>query len=126
MNIPKNLLYTKSHEWVEMTGDNTAKTGLTEYATTQLGELVFINLPEAGDSVSAGETYADVESVKAVSDVMSAVSGDVTAINEELLDSPGSINQDPYAVWLIEIGNISEKNELLTAEQYEALLAEEA
>jgi len=109
-----------------MTGDNTAKTGLTEYATTQLGELVFINLPEAGDSVSAGETYADVESVKAVSDVMSAVSGDVTAINEELLDSPGSINQDPYAAWLIEIGNISEKNELLTAEQYEALLAEEA
>lgn len=125
MNIPKNLLYTKSHEWVELSGE-TAKTGLTEYATTQLGELVFINLPETGDSVSAGETFADVESVKAVSDVMSAVSGEVTAINEELLDSPGSINQAPYEAWLVEIGNVSDKIELLTAEEYEKLLAEEA
>ncbi len=126
MNIPKNLMYTKSHEWVELVNDTTVKTGLTEYATTQLGELVFINLPEVGDSVSADENFADVESVKAVSDVICPATGEVTAVNEELLDSPGSINQAPYEAWLVEISNVSEKRELLTAEEYEKLLAEEA
>ena len=94
MNIPKNLLYTKTHEWVEEDGD-TMKVGLTEHATEQLGDLVFINLPEVGDSVEAEGEFGDVESVKAVSAVLSPATGEVTAVNETALDSPEAVNADP-------------------------------
>jgi len=124
MNIPKELLYSKSHEWVKLEGDK-AKIGLTDYAQNALGDLVFVNMPQEGDSVTMQEAFADVESVKAVSDVFSPVTATVCAINEELLDHPELINQTPYDAWFIEVEGISEKEELLTPEQYEALLKEE-
>lgn len=126
MSVPTNLLYTNSHEWVEIINETTIRTGLTAYATEQLGELVFINLPEVGDSVTAEEAFSDVESVKAVSDFISPATGEVTAINEQLLDEPGVVNQSPYETWFAEIGNVAAKRELLTAAEYEKLLAEEA
>lgn len=124
MNVPKELMYTKSHEWVKMEGDTTAIVGLTDYAQNALGDLVFVNLPEAGDEVTAGESFSDVESVKAVSDVLSPVSGVVEEINENLLDSPESVNQSPYDAWFVKVGSISGQEELMDAEAYEAYVAE--
>ena len=124
MNIPENLLYTKSHEWVAIDGD-TAKVGLTDHAQDALGDLVFVNLPEVGDEVTAGEAMGDVESVKAVSDINSPVTGAVKAVNEALLDTPEAINADPYGAWLVEVESITDKEELLDAAAYAALCAEE-
>ena len=125
MKNPTALLYTKSHEWVKKLDDGTVKVGLTDYAQHELGDLVFINLPQEGDEVSVGETFGDVESVKAVSDVYSPVSGTVTAINEELLDHPELVNKEAYEAWFIQVGEISQEEELLSAEAYEELLAKE-
>ena len=125
MKNPTDLLYTKSHEWVKKLDDGTVKVGLTDYAQHELGDLVFINLPQEGDEVSVGETFGDVESVKAVSDVYSPVSGTVTAINEELLDHPEKINEAPYEAWLIEVNEITEREELLDAAGYETFVTEE-
>ncbi|MGN8713864.1 glycine cleavage system protein GcvH [Hornefia butyriciproducens] len=122
------LLYSKSHEWVNMIDDTTATVGLTDYAQSELGELVFVNLPEEGDDVEAGTPFADVESVKAVSDVYSPVTGTVAEINEELLDAPGNINEEPYEAWMIRVENISDKEELMdeTAyKEYVSTLSEE-
>ncbi|MDO4321488.1 MAG: glycine cleavage system protein GcvH [Lachnospiraceae bacterium] len=118
MNHPTELKYSKSHEWVKFLEDGTALIGLTDYAQDALGDLVFVNLPETGDEVTAGEAFADVESVKAVSDVFSPVSGTVAEINEELLDAPERMNEDPYGAWLIRVENITDKEELLDAEAY--------
>ena len=123
-NTPAELKYTKSHEWVKEEGDIVV-VGLTDFAQEALGGLVFVNLPEVGDEVEVGESFADVESVKAVSDVFSPVTGVVTEINEELLDSPEFINDDPYGAWLIKVGEITEKEELLDAAAYDAVCAEE-
>lgn len=125
MNYPEHLLYSKSHEWVEFTSENTARVGLTDFAQDQLGSLVFVNLPEVGDSVTVGEALGDVESVKAVSDVYSPLSGTVSAVNEELLDTPEAINQDPYGAWLVEVEEITDRDALLSAEEYEAFCQEE-
>ncbi|WP_195985696.1 glycine cleavage system protein GcvH [Clostridium sp. D33t1_170424_F3] len=125
MNIPENLLYLDSHEWVEKTGDTTARIGLTDFAQDQLGDLVFVNLPEEGDSVAVGESFADVESVKAVSDIYSPVTGTVAAINADLLDAPEAINQDPYGAWFIEVADITEYGELMDAEAYQAFCEEQ-
>ncbi|MBR5486148.1 MAG: glycine cleavage system protein GcvH [Oscillospiraceae bacterium] len=125
MNTPKELMYTKDHEWVKFIDDTTVVMGITDYAQHALGDLVFVNLPEVGDGCTAGEPVADVESVKAVSDVFCPVTGTVSKINEELLDAPEKINEDPYAAWMCEISDVTDKEELLTAEQYEALVAEE-
>ena len=116
MNHPEELKYSKSHEWVKFLDDTTVLIGLTDYAQDALGDLVFVNLPEAGDEVTAGEAFADVESVKAVSDVFSPVTGTVAEINEELLDAPEQMNEDPYGAWLIKVENITAKDELLSAE----------
>ena len=126
MNNPTNLLYAKSHEWVQDMGDGTFRIGLTDYAQNELGDLVFVNLPQEDDEVAAGEAFGDVESVKAVSDVFSPVSGVVCAINEELLDHPEMINQDAYDAWMIQVKEVSDKEELLDAAAYEAFLSEEA
>ena len=123
---PKNLMYSKSHEWVEFTGETTAKVGLSDFAQKSLGGLVFINLPEEGDALSAGESFGDVESVKAVSDVISPLSGTVAAINEELLDAPEKINEAPYDSWLVEVSGITSREELLDAAEYEAFCSENA
>lgn len=125
MNHPTELKYSKSHEWVKFQEDGTALVGLTDYAQDALGDLVFVNLPEAGDEVTAGEAFADVESVKAVSDVFSPVSGTVAAVNEELLDAPEQMNEDPYGAWLIRVENVTEQEELLDADAYIAFCESE-
>lgn len=124
MELREELLYSKSHEWVRLEGD-TAVIGLTDYAQSELGDLVFVNLPEADDEITLGETFADVESVKAVSDVYAPVSGIVSEINEELLDAPESINEAPYDAWFIKVKDITEKEELLSAEEYQAFVESE-
>jgi glycine cleavage system H protein len=121
----KNLLFTKTHEWVQFLDETTAKVGLTDYAQKELGDLVFVNLPEEGDEVAVEEGFADVESVKAVSNVYSPVTGTVKAINEALLDQPELINTNPYEAWFVEVENISEREELLTEEEYEQFIQEE-
>lgn len=125
MNYPKELLYSASHEWVQKLDDTTAKVGLTDFAQHSLGDLVFVNLPEVGDDVACEETFCDVESVKAVSDVYCPVTGKVAAVNEELLDAPQKINEDPYGAWLAEISDISAFGELMDAAAYEAFCAKE-
>lgn len=123
MKIPENLYYTKSHEWVNIQDDTTAKVGLSDYAQDQLGDLVFVNLPEEGDEVTAGEVFGDVESVKAVSDIYAPVSGTVLSVNEALLDQPELINQDPYEAWFMVVEQITDKVELMDAKEYEAYIA---
>lgn len=120
MNYPENLKYTKSHEWIRMEDDGTAYVGLSDYAQNALGDLVYVNLPEEGDSVEAGETFADVESVKAVSDVYSPVTATVEQVNEDLLDAPETINQAPYEAWFIKVSHITDQEELMDANAYEA------
>lgn len=122
MNFPNDLMYTKSHEWIKMQEDGTALVGLSDYAQDALGDLVFVNLPEAGDEVAAGEPFADVESVKAVSDVYSPLTGVVDAINDNLLDTPEAINEAPYDAWFIKVSDITDKEELMDAGAYEAFL----
>ena len=122
MNFPNDLMYTKSHEWIKMQEDGTALVGLSDYAQDALGDLVFVNLPEAGDEVAAGEPFADVESVKAVSDVYSPLTGVGDAINDRLLDTPEAINEAPYDAWFIKVRDITDKEELMDAEAYEAFL----
>ena len=124
MNYPVDLQYSKSHEWVKMEGD-VAVVGISDFAQDSLGDVVFINLPQEGDSVSAGEAFGDVESVKAVSDLVSPLTGTVCAVNEELLDAPENLNSDPYGAWIIKIEGITGQEELLDAAAYEAFCAEE-
>ena len=122
--VKEELEYTKSHEWVEKNGDIYA-IGLTDFAQDSLGDIVFVNLPEEGDGVTAGEPFADIESVKAVSDVFSPVTGIVAAVNEELADSPELVNEDPYGSWLIKVEEVSDIEELLDAKAYEEHCANE-
>ncbi|MBR2806647.1 MAG: glycine cleavage system protein GcvH [Oscillospiraceae bacterium] len=124
MNFPAELKYTKSHEWVAFDGD-VACIGITDYAQEELGDLVFANLPQAGDEVFAGEAFADVESVKAVSDIYSPVTGTVLEINEELLDHPELINEAPYDAWFVKVEGISAQEDLLDADEYAAFVEEE-
>ena len=124
MNIPKELQYTKSHEWL-LVENGVATVGLTDFAQDALGDIVFVNLPQPGDQVSAGEALGDVESVKAVSDVLSPVSGVVAEVNEELLDNPALVNEDPYGAWLVKVEQLTGEEELLDAAAYEAHCAEE-
>ena len=123
-NIPAELKYSKSHEWIKEE-DGLLVIGLTDYAQGALGDIVFINLPEEGDQVTAGESFSDVESVKAVSDVFSPVTGTVAAVNEELLDDPAQVNAAPYEAWLIKVSGVSDTEELLDAEGYQAVVAAE-
>ena len=125
MELKKDALYAKSHEWVVMDGD-TATVGISDYAQSELGDLVFVNLPEPGDEVEAGETFADVESVKAVSDIYSPVSGTVAEINEELLDSPELINENANAAWFMKVEKVTDHTaDLLSPEAYEAFCESE-
>lgn len=125
MNILEELKYTKSHEWVKFEDETTVTIGLTDFAQSELGELVFVNLPEVDDEVTAGEPFADVESVKAVSDVYSPVTGVVTEINEELLDHPELINEAAYDAWFIKVSNVTEQGVLLDPSEYEKACEEE-
>jgi glycine cleavage system H protein len=124
MNFPTELNYSNSHEWTKQE-DGVYVVGISDFAQHALGDVVFINLPAEGDEVTAGEAFGDVESVKAVSDLVSPVSGTVCAVNEELMDSPELLNSDPYGAWIIKVENVSETEDLLSAADYEALCAEE-
>ena len=124
MNFPAELKYSKSHEWVKME-DGVAVVGITDFAQDALGDVVFINLPQEGDSVTAGESLGDVESVKAVSDILCPVSGTVAAVNEDLADAPENLNSDPYGSWIIKVKDVEATEELLDAAAYEAFCATE-
>ena len=124
MNYPAELKYSKSHEWIRYE-DGVAVIGISDFAQDALGDVVFVNLPAVGDEVTAGEAFGDVESVKAVSDLISPVSGVVLEINEELEDSPENLNEDPYGAWIIKVENVTDEEELLNSEAYEALCSEE-
>ncbi len=123
-NVPAELKYTKSHEWVKEE-DGLYVVGLTDFAQDALGDIVFINMPEEGDDVASGESFADVESVKAVSDVFSPVSGTVAEVNEGLIDEPALINQEPYEQWLIKVKDVSDTEDLMDAAAYEEFCATE-
>lgn len=124
MNYPVDLKYSKSHEWIKME-DGAAVVGISDYAQHALGDLVYINLPQVGDSVTAGEPFGDVESVKAVSDLISPVTGTVSAVNSDLEDAPEQLNEDPYGAWIIKVVDLDGEDELLDAAAYEAHCAEE-
>ena len=126
--VVENWLYSKEHEWVEVLGENRVRVAITDFAQNQLGDLVFVEIPQIGDEVTADETMGTVESVKAVSDLFSPVSGKVVEVNGELEDSPEVINSDAYGQgWMIviELSNPDELSELLTAGQYAAFVEEE-
>ena len=125
MIFPKELKYSRTHEWVRFQEDGTAYIGITDYAQDQLGDLVFVNLPSAGDALRAGESFADVESVKAVSDVNAPVSGVVKEVNEALADAPEKMNEAPYEAWFVLAEDITDTDGLMTADEYEAFIAEE-
>ena len=124
MLYPADLKYSKTHEWVDMVS-GIATVGISDFAQDALGDVVFVNLPAVGDEVTAGESFGDVESVKAVSDLICPVTGIVCAVNEELDDSPENLNKDPYGSWIIKVKDITGEEELLDAAAYEAFCAEE-
>ncbi len=124
MNHPAELKYTASHEWIREE-DGLIVVGISDYAQDSLGDIVFVNLPEPGDDVVVGESFADVESVKAVSDIFSPVTGVVAEVNEELADAPELINEDPYKAWLIKVEDPSAWDELLDADAYEKVIEAE-
>lgn len=124
MNYPADLKYSKSHEWVKYE-NGVAIIGISDFAQDALGDVVFVNLPEVGEETTAGEAFGDVESVKAVSDLVSPVSGTVCEVNTELEDAPELLNEDCYGTWIIKVENVTEEEELLDAAAYEAHCAEE-
>ena len=124
MNVPVNLKYTKEHEWIRVEG-NTAFVGITDYAQSELGEIVFVEVETVGETLSEGEVFGTVEAVKTVSDLYLPVDGTILDFNEELEDQPEMVNDDPYGKgWMvkIEIREASQIETLLTAEEYEALI----
>ena len=124
MAVPEELQYTKTHEWVRRE-DDVATVGITEHAQDELGDVVFIELPEKGASFGAGDAFGTVESVKAVSDLYAPVGGEVVEVNEALNDAPEKINEEPYGDgWIIRL-RVSEESDLLSAGDYEKLLEEE-
>jgi glycine cleavage system H protein len=126
MTYPTNYRYTREHEWIELDG-NIGAIGITDYAQNSLGDIVYVDAPKAGDPVTANATFGSVESVKAVSDLYSPVSGTVTAVNEELKTAPDKINENPHGTWIIKVqlANVAEFNALLDAAAYEAFISEE-
>lgn len=118
MNYPENLKYAKTHEYVELLPNGNVRVGISDYAQNELGDLVFVNLPQAGDAVTAGEAFGDLESVKAVADVLSPVTGTVCAVNEALLDAPQSINENAYDAWMIEVEGAELPDDLMDAAAY--------
>ncbi len=126
MACPTHLRYTKEHEWISVEG-TLGTVGITDYAQSTLGDIVFVDLPKVGDPVTANQTFGSVESVKAVSDLYSPISGTVAAINPELATAPDKVNEDAYAAWMIrvELADVAQVSTLLTAAEYEAFIAEE-
>lgn len=124
MNVPKELRYSQEHEWARVEG-NTVRIGITDFAQSELGDIVFVELPEVGAQLTANEPFGSVESVKTVSELYAPISGKVVAVNEELNDNPEYVNESPYdKAWMIVIepSDLSEVDNLLTAEQYEQMI----
>jgi glycine cleavage system H protein len=125
---PSDLKYDKEHEWVRVEGD-VAVIGISHFAQHQLGEVVYVDLPSEGDSVNAGEAFGEIESVKSVSELYSPADGEIVKVNSALSDSPETVNEDPYgAGWMIQVklADASQLDGLLSAEEYEAFVSEEA
>ncbi len=125
-DYPAAYKYTKEHEWIELSGSD-GKVGITDYAQNSLGDIVFVDLPKVGSSVEKGKVFGSVESVKAVSDLYSPVSGKVTAVNEELTSSPEKINTDAHNSWImkVEVTNPADAGDLLSKDAYETYIKEE-
>jgi glycine cleavage system H protein len=121
---PTELKYTKEHEWIRLTDPAAAEIGITDYAQKQLGDVVFVELPDVGRTVAKGEVFGTIESVKAVSELFSPVSGEVVAVNTDLSSSPEKVNSEPHGAWIIKVRttNAGEAAELLTADQYSDLV----
>lgn len=127
MNLPKELRYSEEHEWVKVEGDK-VRIGITDFAQSELGDIVFVELPEVGDEIEADEPFGSVESVKTVSELYAPISGKVVEVNEDLGDSPEFVNESPYEkAWMIvvEPNNLDDVNKLMTAEQYEEMIKED-
>jgi glycine cleavage system H protein len=124
MNVPSEFRYTKSHEWVLEEGKG-VKVGITDYAQEALGDLVYVELPEVGDTFRAGDSFAVVESVKATSDVVAPADGRVAEVNETVADSPEAVNEDCYGAWLVKLEDVGRMDGLLSAAEYEVFLEEE-
>jgi glycine cleavage system H protein len=127
MSLPQELKYSEEHEWVQVDG-NRVRVGITDFAQSELGDIVFVELPEVGDEITAGEPFGSVESVKTVSELYAPVSGKVIEINEELDDAPELVNESAYEkAWMIviELSDPSELDNLMTAKQYEEMINED-
>lgn len=122
--IVEGLFYSKSHEWVKVLQENQVLIGITDFAQSELGDVVFVDLPEAGDSIAQEDEFGAVESVKAASDLIAPVSGEILEVNEELVGEPELLNQDPYENWLlkVELSNPDQLDELLDAKAYEEFI----
>lgn len=120
MNIPAELKYTSSHEWVRVEADGTIAVGITEFAQDALGDIVFVDLPKVGQALNAGKDCAVIESVKAAGDIYAPVSGEVVAVNDAVVDAPDSINSDAFSAWLFKLkpANMADVDGLLSAEDY--------
>jgi glycine cleavage system H protein len=127
MAYPENYRYTREHEWIELDG-SVGSIGITDYAQNSLGDIVYVDVPKIGDAVTAKETFGSVESVKAVSDLYSPVSGTVTATNDALKASPDKINEAPHTTWIIkvELADTADFEKLMSSADYEAFIAEES
>lgn len=126
MTVPKDLRYSKEHEWVKVEGEN-VRVGITHFAQSELGDIVFVELPEVGDEVKADEPFGSVESVKTVSELYAPISGKVVEVNEDLSDNPEYVNESPYEkAWMIvvEPTNLEDVEQLMTVEQYEEMTNE--
>ena len=123
MPYPTDLKYTKDHEWIRVNGD-IADVGITDYAQRQLGDVVFVELPDVGKAVTAGESFGSIESVKAVSELFAPMSGEVIEVNSALKEHPERVNKDPHAAWMIRIrpSNAADADALLDSAQYQAIL----
>jgi len=123
MSYPADLKYTKDHEWIRVSGD-TATIGVTDFAQKQLGDVVYLDLPDVGRTVTAGESFGSIESVKAVSDLFAPMSGEVVEVNDALKSSPERVNSDPHGAWMIKVRVTApaEASTLLDVAQYEGLL----
>ncbi|MEU9575061.1 glycine cleavage system protein GcvH [Streptomyces massasporeus] len=124
MSNPKELRYSKEHEWLSAAEDGVSTVGITEHAANALGDVVFVQLPEVGDSVSAGETCGELESTKSVSDLYSPVSGEITEVNEDVVNDPSLVNSAPFeGGWLFKVRVSEEPGDLLSADEYTAFSA---
>jgi glycine cleavage system H protein len=123
MNIPKNLFYTKEHEWIKLDND-VATIGITDYAQSELGDIIFIELPETGDSVQEKDSIGTIEAVKTVADLFSPMNGEISEVNQSLEDNPEYVNTDPYEMgWIIKLNNFTKGDAIfLTPEEYKFLI----